>query len=284
MTIYELGDTVTLTQAGAVDDDAQLHVTAPDGTESTPTVTFSSPNWSGSVTADQYDVWLYAWRLDGAIVTQGTFTVGGPWYATIAQMRAEHNVATAQTARDLLLARALTSASRFVDRYCDSRPEGAFLLDDTETAKTYRPTTRGPQFPGVMWCTEHGYRLFVHEVGATGYTVETSDDGTTWTELVEDTDYHTYPDNALVLDRPIEAFVSETAWPAYVRVTARWGWPSVPAEVVEATLRQSQAFYSRKDSPYGVAGVSDFGVIRIKPYDPHVQTLLAPWHTEALIA
>jgi len=283
MIVYELGATVTLTHAGAADDDAQLFVTAPNGTESTPVVAFSSPNWSGSVTGSQYGLWEYAWRLDGSIVDTGTFTVGGPWYSTLALLRAEMNIPAANTSHDTGLARALTAASRSVEAWCDQRPVGGFLLVDDESARIYRPTMRGPVMPGVVLYVDGEYRVYVHEFGASGYTVETSDNGVTWTELTEDTDYRTYPDNAFTLSRPVEAFVADE-WPAWVRVTARWGWPAVPAQVAEATLRTAARAYRRKDSPDGVAGSSDWGLIRVPNLDPDVRQMLSIFHNDAMIA
>lgn len=287
MAVYELGDTVTLTHAGASDDDAQLFVTAPDGTESEPTVTFSAGTglWSGQIVANQYDQWEFAWRLDGEIVDTGVFVVGGPWYSTLAQLRHELNIPSTNTTHDTGLARALEAASRSVEAWCDTRPIGGFLLADESSARVYRPTMRGPVLPGaVLYLADYGeYRLYVHEIGASGYTVETSDDGSTWTELTEDTDYRAYPDNALVLNRPIEAFVADD-WPTHVRVTARWGWPAVPTQVAEATLRTAARAYRRKDSPDGVAGSSDWGLIRVPNLDPDVRQMLSVFHADAMIA
>lgn len=282
MTVYELGDTVTLTLAGDSGDDAQLFVTAPNGTESTPAVTYSAPNWSGSLTANQYDVWEYAWRLDGDIVDTGTFSVGR-WYASLASLKKATNRGSSDSTADDQLADALDAASRSVEQYCDSRPIGGFLLAASTSARTYRPSELGPASPGVVFCTPLGYRLHVHEIGATGYTVETSDDGSTWTELTEDTDYETWPENALSLSRPVEAFVLSTL-PTRVRATAKWGWPAVPSAVRQATLLQASRLYRRKDSPEGVAGSSEWGVIRVPNLDPDVKALLSWLHTEALIA
>lgn len=286
MTWYEYGATVTLTQAGDSGDDAQLFVTAPDGTESTPSVTFSAGTglWSGSVTANQYDRWEFAWRLDGEIVETGSFDVGGPWYSTLAAVKKRLNRGSTDTSPDDIVAANLLAASRDVEQFCDSRPVGAFLLADSTSIRTYRPSTRGPALPGVVWCTEHGYRLYVHEIGATGYTVETSDTGTTWTTLTEGTDYDAYPDNALDLGQPIAALVSDTAWPARVRVTAQWGWPSVPSSVTEATILRAAYLYTRKDSPQGVLGSDQWGLIRVPHLDPDFKRLLGWLHTDALIA
>lgn len=284
MTIYEHGATVTLSIEAASDATVEILVTAPNGAETTPTPTFSSPNWSVSFPGSQYDTWLYAWSVDGDIVEQGSFVVGGPWYVTLAALRKSINRQPGDDTADDFLAGALEGASRSVEQWCDSRPKGGFLLADTASARVYRPSTRGPALPGVAFCTEHGYRLHVHDIGAGSYTVETSTDGSTWTELAEGTDYEAYPDNALALGRAIEAFVSPSEWPARVRITARWGWPTVPSAVVEATRIQARRLYARKNTPEGVMGASDWGLIRVPNLDPDVKALLAHLHTEAFIA
>jgi hypothetical protein len=69
-----------------------------------------------------------------------------------------------------------------------------------------------------------------------------------------------------------------------VRVTARWGWPAVPAQVAEATLRTAARAYRRKDSPDGVAGSSDWGLIRVPNLDPDVRQMLSIFHNDAMIA
>lgn len=276
MPVYELNDTVTLTLAGGSGDNAQLFVTAPDGTESTPAVTYSSPNWSGSLTASQYDVWEFAWRLAGSIVETGTFSVGGPWYGSLATLRKDVNRGASDQTADAQLARVLTAASRSVELWCDQRPIDGFRLADTATAKLFwfdRWTD---------WdCYRSAYRLPVREFGSLGgLVVETSDDGTTWTAT---TGYETFPENALDESKPVTHLLF-AEFGTRVRVTAKWGWPAVPPSVTEATVRQASRLYRRKDSPEGAAGSSEWGIVRVPNLDPDVRQLLSHLRTEALIA
>lgn len=281
MAVYEFGSTATLTLSAAEDDHVAILVTAPNGAESSPAPAFSGGQWSVNVLGNQYDRWLYTWTVEGEAVKQGSFVVGGPWYVTVAELRRAINRLPNDTTPDDQLADALTEASRAVEDYCDRRK---FWLDDDPTTRVYRPTTRGPGTPGVVWATEHGYRLHVHDIGAPGYTVETSTDGSTWATLTEGVDFDPYPDNAIALGRPVEALVSAWQWPDRVRVTARWGWPSVPSVVRGATRIQARRLYSRKNSPEGVMGTSDWGLIRVPNLDPDVKALLRDLHTEAWIA
>jgi hypothetical protein len=47
-----------------------------------------------------------------------------------------------------------------------------------------------------------------------------------------------------------------------VQVTAKFGWPAVPDDVTKACLVQAGQLHKAKDTPFGVAGVSDMGVLR----------------------
>lgn len=281
MAVYEFGSTVTLTLAADSGADVALLVTAPNGTESAPSTSFSGGLWSASVTASQYDTWLYTWTVDGVAVEQGSWIVGGPWYVQLADLKKTINRLPNDTTVDELLAPALTAASRAVEDYCDKRK---FWLDDAPSARVYKPAYRGPAFPGTVFYLDGEYRLYVHDIGADGYTVEASSDGATWTTLTEGVNFEAYPLNAFVLGKPVEALVSSAPWAGRVRVTARWGWPAVPAVVKEATRIQARRLYSRKDSPEGVTGTSDWGLIRVPNLDPDVKALLRDLHTEALIA
>lgn len=120
---------------------------------------------------------------------------------------------------------------------------------------------------------------------ATGLVVETDDDDdgtfeTTWS----DTDY---------LLEPLDGVVDGVdGWPFYrikavgrsfprgvrptVRVTALWGWSSVPRPVVQACLILASETAKLKDAPFGVAGFGDFGAVRVKQ-NPMAAKKLMPY-------
>lgn len=268
MTWNEYGSTVTLTHAGASDGDAQLFVTAPNGTESTPAVTHNADQWSGSVTANQYDQWEYAWRLDGSIVETGVFQVGGPWYGSLALLRRRVN--RTNTSADDLLASALLAASRQLEEACDGR---VFYLADTATARQF-PTRRTVR-------TADGYRLPVDDMGEVPSTVEVGD-GTTWTTVA---DAVPWPFNALSKSQAATGLVSQTDWTRWrlARVTVKWGWPVEPQDIVQAAQMQAHKLYARRNSPEGVAGSSEWGVVRVQD-DKDVMRLLAPYVTTFRVA
>lgn len=60
-----------------------------------------------------------------------------------------------------------------------------------------------------------------------------------------------------------------------VKVTAKWGWPSVPSGIHQAVVMQAARIVNRRNSPNGVAGANDFGVVRIASVDRDIQELVA---------
>jgi hypothetical protein len=62
-----------------------------------------------------------------------------------------------------------------------------------------------------------------------------------------------------------------------VRVTAKFGWPTVPDDIVQACLIQASRLFKRADSPEGVMGSSEWGVVRLSRRDPDVWALIEPY-------
>ena len=88
------------------------------------------------------------------------------------------------------------------------------------------------------------------------------------------------PDNAAAQGRPATYLWSTVGWvptSGRLRVTARWGWPAVPDQVVEAAKLLAVRLYRRKDSPQGVLGSSEWGVTRVSAVDPDVEALICPF-------
>jgi hypothetical protein len=169
---------------------------------------------------------------------------------------------------DVLLNVALSSACRSIDKFCGGR---RFYRDNAPSARIYRPERN------VTWDRD-GQLMLVDDIAdTTGLVVESgTPQGNSWTPI---TDYETHPDNALAKGEPITGLLRLAWWfggyGLRLRVTATWGWPAVPENVVQATLIQAARFYRRKDSPEGVLGSADWGAIRVSRLDPDVQALLA---------
>jgi hypothetical protein len=59
-----------------------------------------------------------------------------------------------------------------------------------------------------------------------------------------------------------------------VQITGVFGWPAVPLAVKQASLIAAADLFKLKDAPFGVAGISDLGAIRVKD-NPMITRLLA---------
>ena len=65
------------------------------------------------------------------------------------------------------------------------------------------------------------------------------------------------------------------AWFNSIKVTAVFGWPNIPVTVTQATILQSSRIFSRLQSPLGVAGFGDMGIMRVsRGLDPDVVQLV----------
>ncbi|MGW1762761.1 phage gp6-like head-tail connector protein [Streptomyces sp. NPDC002073] len=184
-------------------------------------------------------------------------------YAALAALREHLQIEAGDTSRDALLTGALAAAARGIDRTTGRR----FYLDPAPTTRIFNPA-------GRTVADETGERLIVDDIGTAEALVEIGT-AAAWSPV---TDHEASPDNALVRGRPITGLLrAEGSWGAgatRVRVTARWGWPAVPDEITTATLIQAARLYRRKDSPEGVTGSAEWGVVRLSRRDPDVWALL----------
>jgi hypothetical protein len=83
--------------------------------------------------------------------------------------------------------------------------------------------------------------------------------------------------------------VGSKLWPIYeprdinagqasVEITGVFGFPSVPIAIKQATVLSALRAYKRYESPTGVLGFSDMGVVRVSTrLDPDVQRLIDPY-------
>ncbi|WP_433114286.1 head-tail connector protein [Micromonospora sp. CA-246542] len=174
---------------------------------------------------------------------------------------------------DLFLQQCLTTASRSVESHCRRR----FYADAAATARTYRLADR-------LVCDPDGDLIIVDDISSlTDLTVE-KQSGSSWNAVP---DYSSEPENALAISRPITYLrrpggLWSTPMDTRIRVTAKWGWPAVPDEVVQATLLQAARLFKRKDSVGGTVGNEEFGFLRITRVDPDVQALLRPFVIQAV--
>lgn len=62
----------------------------------------------------------------------------------------------------------------------------------------------------------------------------------------------------------------------FVKVTARWGWATVPAPIKESCLILAEEIFKLKDAPFGVANWGEYGPIRVAD-NKRVMILLRPY-------
>lgn len=184
-------------------------------------------------------------------------------YTTLAVLKASLGIT--DTNDDTALGVAITAASRAIDQHT-----GAQFFTTTE-ARLYEPAD--------------GYSVWVDPFTTTsGLVVKTGTNGT-YPTTINAADVTPWPYNAPSKDgaycklQVATGFLPAAMWGRpTVQVTATWGYGSVPSAVAEACRLKAARLFRRKNSPEGVAGSSEFGVVRISRFeDPDVAMLLAPY-------
>ena len=194
--------------------------------------------------------------------------IGDP-YATLDQLKTRMDIG--DNIDDTRLGEALDSASSEIERWCQRQFNDA----GAASARTY---------------TADGYSLLrvddFHTTVGLVVATDTGEDGsyaTTWAS----TDYQLEPLNGVVDGRPgwpynriraVGSYTFPLLWPrrTSVQVTARWGWAAVPAQVTEACLLIAAESFKLGDAPFGVAGFSEFGPVRVR-MNSRAQSLLTPY-------
>jgi hypothetical protein len=188
-------------------------------------------------------------------------------YTDVIALREHLGDTRSDVLNEKLLERAIDAASRAIDDFTGRR----FWADPSPVVRTYRPRLVD--------------QVYVHDFASTtGLVVKTDDTGTgvfgtTWTigtdfqvePLGADEDSAAWTGLGAIGTRE---FTVTTSRRPLLQVTAAYGWPAVPKAIEEACVLKAASLFQRKDSPQGVAGFGDFGVVRISRRDPHVMELL----------
>jgi len=184
-------------------------------------------------------------------------------YATLAQVKSALRIT--DTVDDTLLEMAIESASRAIDSYANRNfysagtatryyvPQDALVtvIDDLISLTTLESSSSIDQDYDLTW-TAGEYQLEplngLVDGLATPYTQIRAIGNRYWN----------------VLDGE-----------ATIKITGTWGFASVPIAVTQACVIQSSRIYKRLDSPLGVAGFGDLGVMRVsQKLDPDVAQLV----------
>lgn len=168
-----------------------------------------------------------------------------PSYITVADFKSDLQIVVSTF--DARLTRDVAAASRAIDEECN-RQFGK--VDAPE--ERYYPARLRPD--AGRWVAQ------IHDVMTVDGLLVENDDGDAIT------DYRLEPRNALREGMPytrLSIGVDSSVRPVYpdyeIAVTATWGWTAVPDTIKEACHLQTSRFFSRRESPYGVAGSPDLG-------------------------
>lgn len=195
--------------------------------------------------------------------------IGDP-YVTLVALKSYLKITDAVDDAELTIA--LSSASSAVEDFCNRQFNDA----GSATARVYLPED-------YRWVVVDDFST------VTGLDVKVDQDGdgifeTSFTAV----DYQVAPTNGVVRGRPGYPFwelrttlTTSRYIPTWTRrpsvqVTARWGWTAVPDPVKQACLILASEAFKLKDAPFGVAGFSDFGAVRVRD-NPMVARMLQPY-------
>ena len=194
-------------------------------------------------------------------------------YATLSDVKAAARIT--DTIDDSLLEIAIESSSRDIDAYTE---RVFFSSGARAVARVYIP--------------QDFYLVETDDIiSVTTLKTDSGGNGTfdiTWAV----TDYQLEPLNGLAggISTPSTRIraIGDYLWPVYeprnvnsnqasVQVTGVFGFASIPSAIKQATILASLRAYKRYESPTGVLGFSDMGVVRVGRLDPDVERLVAPY-------
>jgi hypothetical protein len=181
-------------------------------------------------------------------------------YCTLAEIKAFVNISDSND--DDQLEDAVNSACRQIDSFCGRQ----FYADGSASAKVYR--------------TSNPYQVVVDDIStSTGLVLKYDDneDGT-YETTVASSDFLLLPLNGeafgiaglgftsieLLTDGSHEFPTTRASNRAAVQVTANWGFAAVPEPVRQAALMLSSENFAMRNTPLGIAGVGEFGVLAVR--------------------
>lgn len=290
--------TNTFTSAGNPADPTTVSciVTDPSNTSVTHTYLGAAPSDISKVSTGKYTLavpcsaavagalglWGFEWVGTGAVsdVQPGTWRVlpaniSQLWYVGLEEMKGRLGIALTDTSQDYELQTSIAASAGWVNEYC-----GRHFNRITET-RTYQPDN--------IW------QLNVDDIvpgSAITVNVDQDGDGVYEQAWTQGTDYilklgpRNYNVNASGIPRPYRQLqvVQSGKWLPFtwpythldrVQIATTWGWTFVPWQVTEANRILSADEFKMKDAPFGVAGVSDIGVVRIQSNPWLVENLRA---------
>jgi hypothetical protein len=196
-------------------------------------------------------------------------------YATLAQFKAA--VGITDSTDDTALQNVLDATDTLIDLYCD-RKTGFGTATETRyyTAEAY------------------DYVLTDDLVSVTTLTTDDLENGTYSTTWTAGTDFQLTPKNYALDGLPYTGISRSNAFTKNfpkgiflgVRVAGVFGFPSVPASVVQAEIIQANAVFSSRTAAFGVIGSADLGgILRMsRALHPEAALLLEPYRNRGGLA
>ena len=163
---------------------------------------------------------------------------------------------------------AIATASRQIDDYC-----GRFFYKDGT-----------PEAPATRYYTPTDYYIQPVDDFVSISEIATDDNfdrlyGTVWTADDSMFEPVNNPSRGWPMSRilAVGSYVFPWNLPQSVRVKGVFGWSAVPYEVKTAAKIQASRLFLRNQSPFGIAGNTDLGTVRLAAkLDADVEALLRP--------
>jgi hypothetical protein len=188
-------------------------------------------------------------------------------YASTAQIKAALRITDAVD--DTLINMAGSAASELINGYCG------------RSFENYGTATR-------YFAPNDLYVLQVDDLAGTAITIQSSSNADAVFDVTfAAKDYQLEPLNSISegLIWPFTRIraVDDYDWSVFgdeatAKITGVWGWPAVPASISQAAVIQGSRIFTRLQSPLGIAGFGDMGVVRVsRQLDPDVAQLVEPF-------
>lgn len=187
-------------------------------------------------------------------------------YTTLNDVKAALNLEDSMD--NAALEMAIATASRQIDDYCGR----FFYKDGTEL------------LPATRYYTPTDYYILPTDDFVSISEIATDDNfdrtyGTVWTSDDSMFEPVNNPSRGWPMTRilAVGSYVFPWNLPQSVRVKGIFGWSAVPYEVKTAAKIQASRLFLRNQSPFGIAGNTDLGTVRLAAkLDADVEALLRP--------
>ena len=188
-------------------------------------------------------------------------------YCSLADVKASLRIT--DTIDDALIENSINSASRLIDQYCNryfySSAAGevryyqandgfTVWIDDAQSISVLETSSTDPLIFDTTWGVGDYQVLPANRTANGGYYPITG---------ITATDNYLFP-----------------VWAdmALVKITGQFGWSNIPDPIKFACIIQASRLFKRLESPLGVAGVSDMGIMRVgSNIDGDVAQLINPF-------